>query len=41
MYGWAGAMHGSMGAVSLPWWASAGLKGDVVGETDQMVFRLR
>ena len=40
-YGWAGAMHGSMGAVSLPWWASPGLKGDVVGETNQMVFRLR
>ena len=40
-YGWAGAMHGSMGAVSLPWGASPGLKGDAVGETDQMVVRQR
>ena len=31
----------NVGAVSLPWGASPGLKGDVVGETDQMVVTLR
>ena len=35
-----GCKH-NVGAVSLPWGASPGLKGDVVGETDQMVVRLR
>jgi len=31
----------NVGAVSLPWGTSPGLKGDIVGETDQMVVRLR
>lgn len=31
----------NVGAVSLPWGASPGLKGDAVGETDQMVVRQR